>query len=396
MNLNISFLGLLFFISFIADFDGKNAAIETIEIPFYSEKLAVVYHPDITIVPSGMLEEQKIVAFYQQLEESSYEVFVESLLDLKNRLQLNDWLLYELTEKSVKGLMPHQSDKHQTLITWFLLSKLGYDTRLAFLKNDAFLYVRTEENIYETPLIEDNGQRFAGLTEMQISNSKAGRSVYLLNFLAMPNGRPFSFSLARLPQLKSVKQEKIYRFDWEETSFSLPVAYDKTLVDIMKNYPVVGETDYLIVPFSRVLKESLLPSLRYIIKGKTIQESLQILTVFTRSAFQYREDEDFFGRNKPMIRDEVFFYPYSDCEDRSAVFFGLVEELLDLPMIIVAFPDHLTVAVALDEPIGSSSIAYKGKRFYICDPTGPSNSDEIGRIPRGYEKQTFEILMDSL
>ena len=64
-------------------------------------------------------------------------------------------------------------------------------------------------------------------------------------------------------------------------------------------------------------------------------------------------------------------------------------------MIIVAFPDHLTVAVALDQPIGPS-IKYKGKKFYIVDPTGPSNSSEIGRVPKGYEKQSFEILMDNL
>ena len=83
-----------------------------------------------------------------------------------------------------------------------------------------------------------------------------------------------------------------------------------------------------------------------------------------------------------MIADEVFFYPYSDCEDRSALFYALVRELLDLPMIVVAFPDHLTVAVSLEEELPGAVISYQGRRYYICDPTGPVNSSEIGIFPK--------------
>ena len=124
---------------------------------------------------------------------------------------------------------------------------------------------------------------------------------------------------------------------------------------------------------------------------RQLLHQLEIITAFTRSAFNYKTDENHFGRSKPMIREEVFYYPYSDCEDRVAVFFGLVKELLNLPMLVIAFPDHLTIGVALDQPIGPA-IRHKGKKYYICDPTGPNNSYEIGRIPKGYERKSFEIL----
>ena len=108
---------------------------------------------------------------------------------------------------------------------------------------------------------------------------------------------------------------------------------------------------------------------------------------------RYKEDHDHFGKSKPMIADEVFHYSFSDCEDRSALFYNLVKELLDLPMIMIAYPDHLTIGVALTQQIGNP-INYKGRKYYICDPTGPSNSTRIGSVPKNYERKSFEILAD--
>ena len=368
---------------------------EVLNISFYSEALHIEYHPDIKRDFTKKLEEEAIVQFYEQLEETDYEPMIASINRYQSKLGLNDWLVYELTQKIIEEIYSNNTRKEKVLANWFLLSKLGYDTRLAFLKNEVFIYVRSFDDIYETPLIEDEGNKFVGLTEMQYKRTSSNKAVYLLNFLPNPNGRVFTFSLKNLPKLKEDLIQKKFNFDWRGEFYEIEVQCDKTIVDVMKKYPVIGETDYVKTPFSSTLKKSLLPQIRGIIQGKSIKETLEILTTFTRSAFNYREDESYFGRSKPMIRDEVFFYPVSDCEDRSALFYGLVEQLLGLPMIIVAFPDHLTVAVALDEPIGPS-IRYKGKKFYICDPTGPSNSSEIGNIPKGYERQSFEILMDNL
>jgi len=397
MQTYIKFLALSFVLTFNYAFSSPKmvAPIETLTIPFYSEVLNIQYPLDIKQEFTKKLEETSIVNFYEQLEDTNYEPLLASITKYQSKLRLNDWLVYELTQKIIEEVYINNTRKEKVLANWFLLSKLGYDTRLAFLKNEVFIYVRSIDDIYETPLIEDGGNRFVGLPEMQYKRKSKNKAVYLLNFLPAPNGKDFTFSLADLPYLKADKIQKKFKFDWEETSYEIAIQCDKTLVEVMKKYPVIGETDYIETPFSGTLKKSLLPQIQAIITGKSTKETLEILTTFTRSAFKYREDESYFGKSKPMIRDEVFFYPYSDCEDRSALFYGLVDELLGLPMILVAFPDHLTVAVALEEPIGPS-IRYKGKKFYICDPTGPSNSSEIGKVPKGYEKQSFEILADNL
>jgi len=373
----------------------QTATLESTSFDFYSEQVSLDYDPALQHSFNQTLEEQSIVSHFEKLEEVNFEPLVKGIKKFQLRHDLNDWLLYEMTQKALEKIVPGHSQKEKVLLTWFLLSKLNYDTRLAFLKNEALIYVRSNDDIFETPLIEEGGNKFVGLTEMQYKRTAQNKAVYLLNFLGAPNGKPFTFSLSSLPKLKPNLQQKKFQFDWTDQQHKITIQCDKTLVDLMKSYPIIGETDYIKTPFSENLKKSLIPQIKKIIEGKDIVEKLQILTTFTRSAFSYKEDESYFGRSKPMIREEVFFYPYSDCEDRSALFYGLVEELLGLPMIVVAFPDHLTVAVALDQPIGPS-IRYKGKKFYICDPTGPSNSTEIGSIPKGYERQSFEILMDNL
>ena len=383
-----------FFILLLTSIFGFTAEVQ-ISVSFYSENLQIQYDPQVVTPAPKILKEREIVAYYQAMADTPYESLLNSLKRSKYQLELNDWLCYELAKEVVNVIYADKSKKQKTLTIWFLLSKMNYDTRLAFLNNEAYIYVRTKDNIYETPLIEDEGLKFVGLTEMQQRRTNRNKAVYLLNFLAAPNGNPFTFSLRHLPQLKEQIQDKVFRFTWEGQKYEVTTKVNKTLVDIMKKYPVIDETSYLETPFSKQLKHSLLPQLKQILKGKNTIQSLEILSTFTRSAFKYREDEDYFGRSKPMIRDEVFFYPYSDCEDRSAVFYGLVEELLGLPMIVVAFPDHLTVAVALEQPIGPA-ISYKGKKFYICDPTGPYNSSKIGYVPKGYERQSFEILLDNL
>ena len=369
----------------------NDSSPKQIMIPFYTETIKMQYFPEIVINQRVQLKEEAIVQFYRSLERTSYQTVLHTFKKSQSRYQLNDWLLYDLVLTTIDKIYKGKPTAYKTLTTWFFLSKLNYDTRLTFLGKDAFLYVKTIDNIYETPMIEEGGKSFLGLTELQHKRSKRSRGIYLLNFLAAPNGRSFSFDFTKLPLLKPNITKKQFTFQWRANSYKIDVDINQTIIAIMKKYPIIEETAYLNVPFSKQLTKSLLPPLRKIIAGKPIKLQLEILASFTRSAFNYKEDEDFFGRSKPMVREEVFHYAYSDCEDRSAVFYGLVEELLHLPMLVIAFSDHLTIAVALEKSIGSP-IRHKGKNYYICDPTGPSNSSEIGRAPKGYERKSFEIL----
>ena len=389
--INNSFFTLLIFLFGWSSPIHQPVVLQQANISFYTESININYTSEIIIPSVKKLEEEEIVQFYKQLERTPYLSVLTAFRTSQKQYALSDWLLYELVKKTMGDIYKNKGRTYQVLATWFFMSKLNYNTRLAFLGKSAYLYVKTKDNIYETPMIEDEGNRFLGLTELQYKRTNRSKAVYLLNFLAAPRGKSFSLAFT-LPQLRPSIQKKDFVFQWREKEYKVSAEVDKTLVAIMKHYPIIDETGYIIAPFSKYLERSLLSQLKKIIAGKPLKQQVEILTSFTRSAFNYKEDESYFGRSKPMIREEVFHYPYSDCEDRSAVLYGLIEELLNLPMLVVAFSDHLTIAVAFKERIGAP-IKHKGKTYYICDPTGPNNSSDIGYAPKGYERQSFEILL---
>jgi hypothetical protein len=89
---------------------------------------------------------------------------------------------------------------------------------------------------------------------------------------------------------------------------------------------------------------------------------------FTRYAFLYERDTDVFGREKRFSPEETLLYDYSDCEDRAALFFCLVKEIYNLPMIVLVYPKHVSIAVEFEKPIGQT-IVYNGKKYTVCEPT---------------------------
>lgn len=364
--------------------------ILTESVSFYSATVNIRYDDALLSWHYSAPDERSIRNIYRAMGQTQYQVLRNDLLSLKEKWRLNDWLYFELVQTVGKSLMSGQSEAKKVLFAWFLLSESGFDTRLAYRENDFFLYVYSQDEVYEAPLIEENGRTFVNLSSIRSGGEKQ-QPVMLIAFAPQVNGRPFSFSLHQLPLLPPLIGERMLFFRHDNQTYSLKALSDRTLVQIMSRYPLIHEREYLEAPLSPTLQGSLLPQLRQLIQGKPPQEALGILACFTRTCFRYKEDLDFFGFSKPMIADELFNYAYSDCEDRSALFFNLVKELLGMPMIIVAFPDHLTIAVALQEAVGDP-ILFNGKRYYICDPTGPAGSVEIGDYPEDLKGQPFEIL----
>ena len=362
-----------------------------ITVPFYSERIQIGYDEGILLNTDLGYNEKSMIAFYQKMQSVPFQSLLENLLKVKKRLKLNDWFYYELLDKTVTSLFKSKSELHRSLACWFLLTQSGFDTRLTYVPNKVFVYVYSVDGVFEVPMIEESGRDYVNLTSIHLGGPNFTEAVYLLNFSPNPKGQSFRFNLEGLPKLAPKLIPKQVRFSKGDKSYLLNLDLDLTVLELMKQYPIIDEQKYFEVPMSPTLTRSLLPKLKKIIAGKDQREALEILVSFTRSAFQYKEDQDFFGKSKPMIPDELFHYPYSDCEDRSALFYCLVRELMDLPMIIIAYPDHLTIAVATDSPIGKP-IHFQGRQYYICDPTGPHNSTQIGEAPREYAKSAYEIL----
>ena len=369
---------------------GNPANYQRFSVPFYAQPVPVVFDPGMMIDEPRTLTNASLRTLYRQLERRPTQVLLNHLLSAKGRYALNDFLFYKLARNSVESIYRGQSPAAREVTLYKLLVDAGFDARLTFRGDRVFVNVYTKEELFEVPIIEADGRPYANISCLE-GDCKGRQRLYIFNDHPNPRGRSFSFQLRNWPQLAKQPTHKELTFRYHGVDQQLKVTFDKTMVDIMADYPFIHEYCYLETPLSPTLAGSLLPQLVSYMAGMDTQQQLELLASFTRSAFHYKEDREYFGRSKPMVPEEVFGYSFSDCEDRSALFFALVRDLLGLPMAVIAYDDHLTVAVGSDL-IEGDAFHYEGQRYVFCDPTGPRNSSRIGQIPPGYEDKHFNVI----
>lgn len=374
------------------DNSGDPANYFRFDYPFYANPIPLEYDADMTIDAPRQLSDVTIRAAYRKVRQRPTAVLLNALLEAKERHLLNDYLFAKLARNALKVVyskVPH-SQNAQEITLYSMLVDVGFDARLTYRGDQVFVNIYTNDDLFEVPIIDAGGRPYANIS--CLDGSCDGRQrLYILRDQPNPRGRPFSFQLRNWPVLAPQPTERSMAFNFHGTEQRIRVTFDRTMVDIMSDYPFISEYCYLETPLSPTLQQSLLPQLKQLLQPLLPQQQLELLASFTRSAFKYKEDNEYFGRSKPMVPEELFGYSFSDCEDRSALFFALVRDLLNLPMAVVAYDDHLTIAVASDH-IRGDAFTYEGQRYIFCDPTGPRNSSRIGGIPPGYEDKKFKII----
>ena len=147
---------------------------------------------------------------------------------------------------------------------------------------------------------------------------------------------------------------------------------------------------YFNIPLSRETYNSLIPPLKKTLKGLNIKNGIDYLMRFTRYAFLFAKDNDVFGGEKRLSAEQTLLFDQSDCEDRAALFFYLVKEIYNLPMIVMSFPEHVTIAVKLDKPVGTP-IIYNGEIYSVCEPTPQKTDLNLGQLLPALKKTPYEV-----
>lgn len=369
---------------------GDPANHHNFDLPFYAQQINIVYDPGMQIQNPAQLNNTSISQSYRDYGRRPSQVLLNSLLEAKEKYELNDYLFCKLARTSLQVIYSNGSANAREVSLYGLLIDAGFDAILTFRGGRIFVNVYTSEDLFEVPIIDAKGRPYANISCLT-GECNGRQRLYIHNEHPNPRGRSFGFQLKNWPDLGVQPTIKDMSFNYHGVQQTLRVTFDRTMVDIMADYPFIHEYCYLETPLSATLRKSLLPQLRRYLEPLDQEQQLELLASFTRSAFDYKEDNANFGRSKPMVPEELFGYSFSDCEDRSALFFALVRELLGIPMAVVAYDDHLTIAIGSDD-IKGDAFTYNDQRYVFCDPTGPKNSSRIGQIPPGYENKNFKII----
>ena len=386
-----SFLHITFFLILIGLTFACKASSSIRTFDFYDQSIQIDFENCGFECGRVDISEDGIIRFYNSIDAQAFNPILSQLAHYQSVLNLNDWLYYELLFKSISIGYPDKDSKQIELLSWFLLNQSGYDTRLSYLNGNLWIYAYSNEEMFEVSMIQDLNRTFVNLTDTRLRQNEYQSQVYLLDFRPSKNGKSFQFSLSKLPSFSPKKKNIQVDFKYKEEQILFDFEIDLSLIELMNNYPFIQEQDYLKVPFSDLTKKTLIPQLKEELKNRSEKEQLEFLVSFTRKGFTYKEDHASFGKSKPMIAEEVFFHRFSDCEDRCALFYNLCRESIDLPMLIVALPDHLTIAVASSTNLGSP-LSYDGRKYYFCDPTGPFNSSSVGSLPKEYQNSSYQVL----
>ena len=151
----------------------------------------------------------------------------------------------------------------------------------------------------------------------------------------------------------------------------LELPYNSAHIAYLNDVPMTVFPIYFASPLSIEAQRAFNEKLNDIKQEYTSVQFIDIILNFVQTAFDYKTDDQQFGYEKYFYPEEVIAYPYSDCEDRSALFAWLVTTYTDAKVIGLQYEGHIATAVCFgnDVNISGDAFSYAGKKYYVCDPT---------------------------
>lgn len=339
------------------------------------------------------LSRESIATFYDQLNAAGGEQVIASLRSYKQTFKPDDWLFYQLIRQTAQHISPKADDYTKyTIVKWYLLSRSGYDAIMTVSENRILFYVRCDENIYNIPNRTWRSKQYVCLNYHDYGKVDFEKDKFADVTVPVAEAEnSFSYKIKKLPAFKASDYlEKDLRFSYNENDYQFKVKLNPQIQTLFKNYPTVDYESYLNIPLSQETYRSLIPLLRKNIKRLSVKNGVDYLMRFTRYAFLFQPDSENFGAEKRLSPEQTLLYEQSDCEDRVALFFYLVKELYDLPMIVLSYPKHVTIAVQFDKPVGKP-IMYNGNAYYICEPTPQKQDLKLGQLLPELRTSVYEI-----
>ena len=348
----------------IIDFSDKEG--EPLSLSFFGTPIRIRYDKRLTVKLQGQISEKTISTFWETIGKYDYENFLVQMLQARKELELNDWGYCLLLNNAAEQLHP-QPGNDRVLFIWFMLVKSGFDAHTGFDNNRIYLLLPSRNTVYNVPYYEFDGKTYY----ISFLGTNAGdvSSLYTYNGNHKEAVKLIDYNIYRSPGVQKQIEPKTRTFTFHGTEFSVPVRYNRNVVDYFNNFPQINLDVYFKAAVAPETEASLLDGMRPILQGKPEGEAVNILLRFVQTAFDYRTDDEQFGIEKPLFPEETVFYPYSDCEDRSFLFAYLAAHLLGLDVIGLYYPGHVATAVKFSSDVEGDAVLYNNTRYIICDPT---------------------------
>ncbi len=325
-------------------------------IDFYNTPLSIGF--DSTILQNvGSISENGLSNYWDLMCKKNYSKFIKEIDTIANGLNLNDWGKYLLIKKISEQL--HQNKNDQICFQFFILNQLGFDSKVAKSDDGFVLLLPTEEIVYGISYIPMNGKKY------YVINSN-GSSFYTFNKSFSSKNKSISFISNKALTININLKQKMFK---HKNGNFIVIDYNDNAINYLNDFPQAELSIFFNYPVSEVTENSILIGLKPQLVGMNELDAVNFLLSFLHYSFEYKTDDQQFGHEKWFYPEHLFFYPFSDCEDRSVLFAYLVKTLLNLEVIGLNYENHVSTAVLFNGNVKGDKIIYKNKSYLACDPT---------------------------
>jgi hypothetical protein len=322
----------------------------TISMPFLTSEV-----PKISAVNND-----EIIHFFTSASNSKLiNNTIKSLKENSVNSGLNDWGIASMIMTASKKI--YKESNEQVLFTWFALIRNGYNAKIGYNKDQIYLLLPANEKIYTTSYLVKGIAYY--LFDFNLTSPDAHLlSIYEADYPGSKIG--FSFLLNEVPQFGA---QYINKTIGKKNAIKFKV--NKNLIEFYNNYPPCELKVVFNSPLSKSIMKQFDEALGPILKDKNDDERAAYLLNYVQQNINYQIDQEQFGREKYFFADETIFYPAADCEDRAILLSKLIKHFTNLETVGLVYPEHVSLAVNLNNVSTQKSFKYKNKLFYNCDPT---------------------------
>lgn len=347
-----------------------------VSINFYGKKLDFNVNEKLRLKNKGT-KESDVADYFKEMSKLTNETadLWKQIDDYIKIMGLNDWgyfcILRSLSENMFADI------DNSVLFTFYMLrnegefkvkTARGKDTNrltlLAAIDNNKDVYSYTFFRFADG----DSGNKLKYYSIYGGGNAK--ESIYTYNNNEQDNelrqiGLDF-YNTLNMGQC-DVKRE----LSFEKINEKIELPYNSAHISYLNDVPMTVFPIYFASPISIEAQMVFNNKLNEIRQQYTSAQFIDIILNFVQTAFDYKTDDQQFGYEKYFYPEEVIAYPYSDCEDRSALFAWLVTTYTDAKVIGLQYEGHLATAVCFgdDANITGDAFLYAGDKYYVCDPT---------------------------
>ena len=309
----------------------------------------------------GNMRENAIADAYEAMCKTDYKALVDDCRKVKKELNLNDWGIFLFVREASKTLCTDENAA--VVMQQFLLNELGYKSKMARRadRNQMLLFVAADCQVYGHPYFTKDGLNYYNLT------SNESCQFYMCQEDSPKAKSKLNMQINHAPALNAGMVNSVHK----NRSGSVAVSVDvpKSLMEFYGSMPQCDYSVYVNAEVNPSVASKVLSTLAPLVNGKGEAEAANLLINFVQTGFQYATDQEQFGYEKPFFVEELFYYPYCDCEDRSVLYSYLVRNLLKLDVVLLDYPNHIATAVCFNENVSGDFVTVGGKKYVVCDPT---------------------------